>query len=89
MRIVAIKNIERKGVPIYYRLVYTGVAEIEIVDGTKDYRIEFIIEIKPTGESTVSVSMQDDIHYPLVPVIGRLKEVIGNMHSNGDLPVTD
>jgi len=89
VKVIAIKNVERKGVPIYYRLVYTGVAEIEIANDTKDYRVEFIIEIMPTGESKVSVSMQDDIHYPLLPVMGMLKEVIGKMHSNGEFPVTN
>jgi len=89
MKIIGIKNVKRKGTPIYYRLVYSGVAEIELVTGTADYRIDFVIETKPTGESAVSVSIQDDIHYPLLPVIHRLKETVGEMHSNGELPVTD
>jgi len=86
MKIIAIKNIARKDVPIYYRLVYTGVAAIELFSGTDDYRIDFSIEIKPTGDKDIVVSFNDDIHYPLLPVKRELKQLIGRMHSDGELP---
>ncbi|MCL2191907.1 MAG: hypothetical protein FWB78_00745 [Treponema sp.] len=86
MKIIAIKNITRKDVPIYYRLLYTGVAVIELFNGTDDYRIEFSIEIKPTGDKDIVVNFNDDIHYPLLPVKRELKKLIATMHSDGDLP---
>ena len=86
MKIIAIKNVARKDVPIYYRLLYTGIAAIELFNGTEDYRIEFSIETKPTGDKEIIVSLRDDIHYPLLPVTRELKKVIGSMHSDGDLP---
>jgi len=86
MKVIAIKNAARKDVPIYYRLIYTGVAAIELFNKTEDYRIEFSIEIMPTGGKEITISFQDSIHYPLLPVMRDLKKLIGAMHSNGELP---
>jgi len=87
MKIVAIKNVARKDVPIYYRLLYTGIAAIELFNGsTDDYRIEFSIETKPTGAKEIIVTLRDDIHYPMLPVMKELKKVIGAMDSDGELP---
>ena len=87
MKIVVIKDIIRKDVPIYYRLLYTGVAVIELLaNDSSEYRIDFSIEIKPTGHKDISVTFIDDIHYPLVPVIKDLKNIIDTMHTNGMLP---
>ena len=88
MKVVTIKDIVRvrKDVPIYYRQIYTGVAVLELVKGATDYRIDFSIEIKPTGQSEISVSFLDTVDYPLLPVIKELKTCISTMYSNGTLP---
>jgi hypothetical protein len=86
MKVVAIKDIIRKDVPIYYRLLYTGVSVIELAKGAADYRIDFTIEIKPTGLKEISVTFLDNIEYPLIPIIKELKAIIDNMHSNELLP---
>jgi hypothetical protein len=86
MKVINIKDIIRKDVPIYYRLLYTGVAVIEMTTDAADYRIDFSIEIKPTGQKDIVVSFLDDVDYPLVPVIKELKKYIETMHQNGALP---
>jgi len=86
MKVITIKDIVRKDVPIYYRLLFTGVAVIELTADSSDYRIDFSVEIKPTGKKEIAVSFLDSIHYPLVPVIRELKHYIDNMHINGALP---
>ena len=86
MKVVVIKDIVRKDVPIYYRLLYTGVAVLELKDKPADYRVDFAIEIKPTGLKEITVSFLDDIDYPLVPVIKEMKQTIDSMHTNGFLP---
>ncbi|MCL2043247.1 MAG: hypothetical protein FWG89_03810 [Treponema sp.] len=86
MKIIAIKDIIRKDVPIYYRLLYTGVAVIELSKDPEDFRIDFTVEIKPTGQKEVTVSFLDDIDYPLLPVIKDLKTLICDMHTNEMLP---
>jgi hypothetical protein len=86
MKIVAIKDIVRKDVPIYYRLLYTGVAVIELTKDPADFRIDFSVEIKPTGQKEVGVTFLDEVDYPLLPVIKELKALIETMHTNGTLP---
>jgi len=86
MKVVAIKDIIRKDVPIYYRLLYTGVAVIELSKGAADYRIDFTIEIKPTGFKEISVTFLDALEYPLLPVIKEIKAIIDKMHTDELLP---
>ena len=86
MKVYTIKDIVRKDVPIYYRLLYTGVAVLELTGDPADYRIDFAIEIKPTGQKEITVSFLDEVDYPLVPVIKEMKNTIDTMHSNGTLP---
>ena len=86
MKVIIIKDIIRKDVPIYYRLLYTGVAVLELNDKQTDYRVDFAIEIKPTGQKEITVTFLDEVDYPLLPVIKELKESINSMHENGALP---
>ena len=86
MKVVIVKDIIRKDVPIYYRLLYTGVAVIELAKGTANYRIDFTVEIKPTGLKEISVTFLDNIEYPLLPVIKELKVIIDKMHEDELLP---
>ena len=86
MRVLTIKDMVRKDVPIYYRLLFTGVAVIELSKDPEDFRIDFSVEIKPTGQKEIVISFLDDIHYPLIPISRELKTLIDTMHSNGMLP---
>ncbi|MDR0495404.1 MAG: hypothetical protein LBG95_07240 [Treponema sp.] len=86
MKVIAIKDIVRKDVPIYYRLLFTGVAVLELTGDPAEYRIDFSVEIKPTGQKEITVSFLDAPDYPLIPVIRELKKFIETMHDNGTLP---
>jgi hypothetical protein len=86
MKVVTVKDIIRKDVPIYYRLLYTGVAVIDLTKGPANYRIDFTIEIKPTGLKEISVTFLDNIEYPLIPIIKELKVLIDKMHEDELLP---
>jgi hypothetical protein len=86
MKVVNIKDIIRKDVPIYYRLLFTGVAVLELTGDASDYRIDFTIETKPTSQREITVSFLDDVDYPLVPVVRELKNFIDIMFTNGTLP---
>jgi len=89
MKIVTIKDMIRKDVPIYYRKLYTGVAVIEFNDKSSNFRIDFSIEYKPTGQKEISVSFIDKIDYPLIPVSKEIKKYIDELDSAGGLPIDD
>jgi hypothetical protein len=86
MRVIAIRDIVRKDIPIYYRLLYTGVAVLELTRDPANYRVDFSIEIKPTGKKEINVTFLDGLDYPLVPVVKELRIFIESMHDNGMLP---
>jgi hypothetical protein len=85
MKIISIKDMIRKDVPIYYRKLYTGVAVIEM-DKQVDYRIDFSIEYKPTGQKEVNITFIDKVDYPLVPLNKELKNYIVELETAGGLP---
>ena len=86
MRIVTIKDMIRKDVPIYYRKLYTGVAVIEFNEKPSDFRIDFSIEYKPTGQKELNVTFIDTLNYPLVPVVKEIKKYILELESSDGLP---
>jgi hypothetical protein len=86
MKVISIKDMIRKDVPIYYRKLYTGVAVLELVKGQEEHRIDFAIEYKPTGQAEISVNFIEKIDYPLVPLTKELKTYIAGLDSSGGLP---
>lgn len=86
MKVILIKDMIRKDVPIYYRKLYTGVAVIEMNNGNVDYRIDFSIEYKPTGQKDITITFIDPIDYPLVPVNKELKNYILELDNANGLP---
>jgi len=86
MKIVAIKDMIRKDVPIYYRKLFTGVAVIDMNNTHKDYRIDFSIEYKPTGQKDIGISFIDTIDYPLIPLNREFKNFINELEVSGGLP---
>lgn len=86
MKIVMLKDMVRKDIPIYYRRLYTGVAVLELIKEPAEYRIDFAIETKPTGTKEISVNFLNDIDYPLIPLTRDLKAYIDTLDINGGLP---
>jgi len=86
MKIVCIKDMIRKDVPIYYRRLYTGVAVIEFNQKQSEFRLDFCIETKPTGLNEITVNFIDEIDYPLIPVTKELKNYIAELDNACGLP---
>jgi hypothetical protein len=86
MKIQAIKDIKRKDVPIYYRRLFSGVAEIELLNKTVERGIDFSIETKPTGQKEISLTLAETVDYPLIPLMRELKNYINDLDEKGALP---
>lgn len=86
MKIIGIKDISRKETHIYYRRVFNGTAVMELMHQNVEKRIEFIIETTPMGKKHISVSMQDHVEYPLMPLIQSLRHKIAELDAEGVLP---
>jgi len=86
MRIIEIKNMTRKDMPIYYRRFYSGVAVLELVNRPVEFPLDWQIEHKPTGQIEIAISIKQSVDYPLVPLQKELKKYIGALDSDGKLP---
>ncbi|MDR2194958.1 MAG: hypothetical protein LBP19_10955 [Treponema sp.] len=86
MQVLEIKDIVRKDVPIYYRMYYSGRAVLELVNRSVEREIDFSIEIKPTGQKEILITIAEPVDYPLLPIIKELKKHIDNLDSHGNLP---
>jgi len=86
MRIIEIKNMTRKEMPIYYRRFYSGIAVLELVNKPVECPVDWQIEHKATGQTEIALSFTQSVDYPLVPLQKELKKYIGSLDSNGKLP---
>ena len=88
MKIIELKNVVRKDVPIYYRRLYTSIAVLELLNKTSEVPLEFQIEHMPTGSIEITIISMGNVDYPLVPLKKELKNFIGVLDSAGKLPTT-
>lgn len=86
MKIIDLKDINRKETHIYYRRVFFGIAIIDLLHNPVEKRIEFTIETTPLGKKEISVSLLDHIEYPLIPLLQGLRHKIAELDSQGVLP---
>jgi hypothetical protein len=88
MKVLEIKNIVRKDIPIYYRMFFSGCAILELLANSPiERQIDFSIEIKPTGVKEIFVTLVEPVDYPLIPLIKALKTAIDELDKNGSLPL--
>jgi hypothetical protein len=87
MKIVEIKDITRKDVPIYYKRYYKGIATLDLMNKTRDVPLEFIIEHKPIGTLEITITLMENIDYPVVPLMKELKTHIGDLDTEAKLPL--
>jgi hypothetical protein len=86
MKIIALKEIERKDVPIYYRRLFSGIVVLDLMDKETERRVDFSIETKPTGHKEITVTFIEAVDYPLLPLMKELKKYIDALDNNGGLP---
>jgi hypothetical protein len=86
MKIIAIKNITRKDVPIYYRRLFSGTMVVELFNTTAEGRVDFTVETKPTGLNNVIINEMEGVDYPLLPLSRELKKYISVLDESGGLP---
>ena len=86
MDVLEIKNLYREETGLYYRRNFTGLAVIELPIKTIEMPLDFIIEVGPMGNKNFDIELKDNIDYPLLPVMKKLKEYIELLDKEGKLP---
>ena len=85
MKVLGLKNIIREEGVIYYRKVFTAIAEIELPLKTIETPISFIIEMNPLGEKFIDIRFLESIEYPTLPITKLLREIINQQDYEGKL----
>jgi hypothetical protein len=86
MKILEIRNIVRKDVPIYYRRLFSGTLVLELINKTHESQIDFTVETKPTGINEIIVNNMEPVDYPLLPLTKEVKKYISLLDESGGLP---
>jgi hypothetical protein len=86
MKVLQIKDIERKDVPIYYRRLFSGILELELLNKIVVRAIDFTIETKPTGARDIFVTLAEPVDYPLIPLMKEIKKYLNELDDSGGLP---
>jgi hypothetical protein len=86
MEVIELRQIQKKDLAILYRREFTAVAAIKHI-GTipQEKRVRFSIEHLPVGGTSIKVTFQDKIDYPLIPAIKSMKSYIANLEREGRL----
>jgi hypothetical protein len=86
MRVLEIKDLLKKDIPLYYRREFHGKAVFEVLADRHEKRIDFIVEKTPFGGTSIHVSFVDEVDYPIMPLMDSLKSYILDMEKKGGLP---
>ncbi|MBN1649083.1 MAG: hypothetical protein JW874_13690 [Spirochaetales bacterium] len=86
MKVIEIRNLLKKDIPLHYRNEYTGDIILETNQAVKmQKKLEFSLERRATGDLDIQIQFKEDIGYPLIPVIKTVKDYIIKMEKEGDL----
>jgi hypothetical protein len=87
VKIVKLKNLDKKDIPLHYRNEYSGTAVFKTqTDSRLEKKVAFVLERLATGEKEIQINFIDDIDYPLLPLTNELKQYILELDKKGMLP---
>jgi hypothetical protein len=86
MKVLEIKNITKKNIPLHYRNEFSALAVMELPPHKhEETPMEFTVEHSATGDLHISVNLLEKIDYPLLPALRRLKDHIRDLERRGFL----
>jgi len=86
MKVLEIKDITKKNIPLHYRNEFKGSAVFEYVPQKQEESpVEFTLEHSANGDIDISVKILKKINYPLLPAMESLKAHILYLEKQGKL----
>lgn len=86
MKVLELKNVSRKDVPIYYRREFQAEAVFQFMETKTESLIDFALEQTPMGSMRVHVEFLEKPEYPVIPLLQVLKTYILALDKEGGLP---
>jgi hypothetical protein len=87
MRVLELRDVQRKDTPIYYRRFYTGTLVLELMQKNVERGIDFSVELMPTGHKHITIAFDQPVDYPMVPLLREIKSYIDELDRKGGLPL--
>jgi hypothetical protein len=86
MKVLELRGLSRKETGIYYRREFSGLAILETRGLASEFPLSFVIESRPVGGPEISVILEADPTWPLLPVVMSIKVMVREMDKSGQLP---
>jgi len=86
MKVVELRDLNRRESPVFYIKELTAVAVIEWNQRQSESDIAITLEHKPIGPPDVHVHLLDSVDWPALPVIHAIKDYVTELERSGRLP---
>ena len=86
MKVMELANLKREDVQIFYIRKYAATDVLDLTARTANVDIEFSIEMNSFGNKDFSLSIKNQIDYPLIPIRKSILEYITKLEMEGQLP---
>ncbi len=86
MKVVELRNLNRKEIPLSYRRSFTADAVVSGRNsGSTVQPVEFDLENTATGTVEIRVRVVGSSNYPVIPLLRELRSHISTLNSRGRL----
>jgi hypothetical protein len=86
MRVVELRDLNRRESPVHYIKELTAVAVIEWNQRQSESDVAITLEHKPMGPPDVHVHLLDSVDWPALSVIHAIKDYVADLERSGRLP---
>jgi hypothetical protein len=86
MKVVELRDINRRESPVHYIKELTAIAVIEWDEKRGESDISITLEHKPMGPPDVRIHLLDSVDWPSLPVIHAIKDYVIELERTGRLP---
>jgi hypothetical protein len=86
MKVVELRDLNRRESPVHYIKELTAVAVIEWNQLQSESDISITLEHKPLGPPDVRVHLLDAVEWPALPVIHAIRDYVVDLERSGRLP---
>lgn len=86
MKVVELRDLNRRESPVHYIKELTAVAVIEWNQRQSESDVSITLEHRPLGPPDVRVHLLDAVDWPVLPVIHAIQEYVVDLERTGRLP---
>ncbi|MFQ3621297.1 MAG: hypothetical protein SNJ78_10200 [Spirochaetales bacterium] len=83
MKIVDLKDIQRKNDTLEYRKVYFARVVLQFPQETIECPVEIVFEHTPFGQVHTKVHLKQSLPYPLLPILKNISSYANQLYQKG------